>query len=156
MMIDMMAGTSTDVNIDCCRYDVGAGNAAERPVVTTEQTAVVERGERVEGVEREMCCSQVLDSPLSEQEAVDLAKVFGALADPVRLRLLGYVAAAPAGEVCACELVEPLGRAQPTVSHHLKVLYDAGLVNRQRRGAWVWYRVVPERVEALRAALAPR
>jgi ArsR family transcriptional regulator, arsenate/arsenite/antimonite-responsive transcriptional repressor len=126
------------------------GLEGEKSVVTTEQTAVVER------VEREMCCSPVLDSPLSEQEAVDLAKVFGALADPVRLRLLGYVAAAPAGEVCACELVEPLDRAQPTVSHHLKVLYDAGLVNRQRRGAWVWYRVVPERVEALRAALAPR
>jgi ArsR family transcriptional regulator len=141
MTIDMLTGASTDVNIECGRYDVEAA-------VATELTTAV--------AEPRMCCSPVLDSPLGEQEATDLAKVFGALADPVRLRLLGYVAAAPAGEVCACDLVEPLGRAQPTVSHHLKVLYDAGLVNRQRRGAWVWYRVVPERVEALRAALAPR
>jgi ArsR family transcriptional regulator, arsenate/arsenite/antimonite-responsive transcriptional repressor len=107
-------------------------------------------------LEPDVCCPQVLEAPLDEDQAVDLARVFGALADPTRLRLLGLLAAAPNGEVCACDLVEPLGRSQPTVSHHLKVLFDAGLVDRERRGPWIWYRVVPERVEALRTALAPR
>jgi ArsR family transcriptional regulator len=67
--------------------------------------------------------------------------------------LLSLIADAGDGEVCACELVEPLGKSQPTVSHHLKVLYEAGLVDREKRGPWVWYRVVPERVAALRDAL---
>ena len=97
------------------------------------------------------CCASVLTGALDEEQAAGLAKAFAALADPARLRLLSLVAAAP--EVCACELVEPLGRSQPTVSHHLKVLFEAGLVAREKRGTWVWYSVVPERVEALRDAL---
>ena len=101
----------------------------------------------------EQCC--VLAAPLSEAEATELAGGFAALADPVRLRLLGMLASAPEGEVCNCELVEPVGRSQPTVSHHLKVLADAGLVVGEKRGRFSWYRVVPERVEALRGALAP-
>jgi len=101
------------------------------------------------------CCPAVLGKPLSEEQAVDVAQMFAALAEPVRLRILGLIADASAGEVCACELVGPLHRSQPTVSHHLKVLHDAGLVEREKRGTWVWYRVVPERVEALRAALLP-
>jgi ArsR family transcriptional regulator, arsenate/arsenite/antimonite-responsive transcriptional repressor len=117
---------------------------ARTPLAVHDQTAI------------DACCPGVLESPLGEPEAADLARVFGALADPARLRLLGLLAAAPNGEVCACDLVEPLGRSQPTVSHHLKVLFDAGLVARERRGTWVWYRVVTERVEALRSALAPR
>ena len=76
-----------------------------------------------------------------------------AVADPARLRLLSLIAAQPGGQ-CACDLVEPLGKSQPTVSHHLKVLYEAGLVDREKRGTWVWYRVVPDRLAALRAALA--
>ena len=78
---------------------------------------------------------------------------FKALADPARLRLLSLIAASDGG-ACACDLIEPLGRSQPTVSHHLKVLREAGLVESERRGPWIWYRVVPERLEALRAALA--
>lgn len=77
------------------------------------------------------------------------------MADPARLRLFSLIAAQPSGEVCACALVEPLGRSQPTVSHHLRVLYEAGLVDRERRGTWIWYWVVPGRLEALGAALAP-
>ena len=100
----------------------------------------------------EACC--VLAAPLGEAEAAELARGFAALADPARLRLLGMLASAPEGEVCNCELVEPLGRSQPTVSHHLKVLADAGLITGEKRGRYSWYRVVPERVEALRAALA--
>lgn len=100
----------------------------------------------------EACCS-ILASPLDESDARELARGFAALADPARLRLFSLIAAQP--EVCACALVEPLGRSQPTVSHHLKVLYEAGLVEREKRGTWVWYWVAPGRLEALRQALGP-
>ena len=101
----------------------------------------------------EPCCASVLEAPLEPDQAATLASAFAALADPARLRLLSLIAAQPGGQ-CACDLVEPLGKSQPTVSHHLKVLYEAGLVDRDKRGTWVWYRVVPERLAALRAALA--
>lgn len=99
------------------------------------------------------CCPSLLDAPMTEDQAVETAPAFGALADPVRLRLLGMLAAAPDGEVCACALVDPLGRAQPTVSHHLKVLADAGLVTSEKRGRWVWYRVDRDRLAELQAVL---
>lgn len=102
----------------------------------------------------EGCCS-ILAAPLGELDAAALARGFAALADPARLRLFSLIAAQPSGEVCACALVEPLGRSQPTVSHHLKVLFEAGLVGREKRGSWVWYWAEPGRLEALRAALAP-
>jgi ArsR family transcriptional regulator len=98
----------------------------------------------------EVCCPSVL-SPLSVDEATELARAFAALADPVRLRLLSMVASAE--EVCSCDLQEPLGKSQPTVSHHTKALVDAGLIVGEKRGRWVWWRVVPERLEAVRAAL---
>jgi ArsR family transcriptional regulator len=84
---------------------------------------------------------------------VELARSFAALADPARLRLLSMIATAEAGEVCACDLVEPLGKSQPTVSHHLKILHEAGLVKTERQGRWIWYSVVNDRLEGLRAAL---
>lgn len=102
----------------------------------------------------EDCSPSILASPLPEAEASELARDFAALADPARLRLFSLIAAQPEGEVCACALVEPLGRSQPTVSHHLRVLYEAGLVDREKRGTWVWYRARPERLEALRSTLA--
>jgi ArsR family transcriptional regulator len=105
------------------------------------------------GSGREACCPSVLDAPLDETEAADLARAFAALADPVRLRLLSLIA--DAGEVCACELLEPLGKAQPTVSHHTKALADAGLIVGEKRGRWVWWSIVPERVATLADALAP-
>lgn len=98
-----------------------------------------------------VCCPSVLDSPLAEPDAQDLARVFAALADPVRLRLLSLVA--DAGEVCSCDLLEPLGKAQPTVSHHTKILAGVGLIVGEKRGRWVWWRLVPERLAAVRAAL---
>lgn len=101
------------------------------------------------------CCDEALPNPLDEQQAAGIARGFAALADPARLRLFTLIASQP-GEVCACSLVEPVGRSQPTVSHHLKVLYQAGLVDRQRRGSWIWYRAVPERVDALFSALSTR
>jgi ArsR family transcriptional regulator len=100
------------------------------------------------------CCEPVLTAVLAEDEAEELAAAFKVLADPVRLRLLSLIANQPGGEVCACDLVEPLGRAQPTVSHHLKVLHEAGLVDREKRGSWVWYAVVPQRLAVLRDALS--
>jgi ArsR family transcriptional regulator len=99
----------------------------------------------------ESCCASVLDAPLAEADAEDLAKVFAALGDPVRLRLLSLVA--DAGEICSCDLEAPLGKAQPTVSHHTKVLADVGLLVGEKRGRWVWWRIVPERVAAVRGAL---
>ncbi len=101
----------------------------------------------------EVCCASVLAAPLGEADAAELARGFAALADPARLQILSILAAAPAGEVCVCDLVEPLGKSQPTVSHHLKVLGEAGLVQGERRTKWVWYRLVPDRLAALRAAI---
>lgn len=100
------------------------------------------------------CCPAVLSSPLSEDRAATLARDFAALGDPIRLRLLSMIASAPAGEACVCELVEPLDRSQPTISHHLKLLSDAGLIVGEKRGRWVWYRAVPQRLAELRTVLA--
>ena len=97
------------------------------------------------------CCGSVLAAPLSERDATELAAAYAALADPVRLRLLSLIAAAD--EVCSCDLEEPIERSQPTVSHHTKALAEAGLIVGERRGRWMWWRVVPERVAALRDAL---
>jgi ArsR family transcriptional regulator len=102
----------------------------------------------------DVCCPSVLSAPLPERDATELARGFAALADPARLQILSIIAAAPEGEVCVCDFVEPLGKSQPTVSHHLKVLGDAGLVVGERRTKWVWYRLIPERLDALRTALA--
>ena len=95
----------------------------------------------------------MLVAPLSPAEADVLARGFAALADPVRLRLLSMIAATD--EVCACDLLQPLGKSQPTVSHHTKALAEAGLITGEKRGRWVYWSVVPEHVEALRRALSP-
>lgn len=102
----------------------------------------------------ETCCEPVAEEALTEAQAVELAAAFKVVADPVRLRLLSLIATAPAGEACACDLTGPVGRSQPTVSHHLSVLTDAGLLEREQRGRWAWFRVVPERLSVLSDALA--
>lgn len=99
------------------------------------------------------CCPPVLQGRLGQAAAEQIAAAFKALADPARLRLLSFIAAQPSGEACVCHLMKPLDISQPTVSHHLKVLFDAGLLTRDRRGTWVYYRIVPERLAALRDAL---
>jgi ArsR family transcriptional regulator len=101
----------------------------------------------------EACCAPLTDDVLSEDDAVELAGMFKLLADPVRLRLLSIVATAARGEICACDLTEPLGRSQPTISHHLSALTEAGLLEREKRGKWAWFRVVPDRLAVLRDAL---
>ncbi len=104
---------------------------------------------------RNSCCAAVLGTPLDAADAELLATRFHALADPVRLRLLSLLASAEGGEVCACDLVEPLGKSQPTVSHHLKVLRNAGLIDGEKRGTWVWYSVRRDAIADLHGALAP-
>ena len=96
------------------------------------------------------CCS-LLDAPIAATPATELAAAFAALGDPVRLRLFSMIAAA--GTACSCELVEPIGKSQPTVSHHTKVLAEAGLIVGEKAGRWVNWSVVPDKLEQLRAAL---
>ena len=103
----------------------------------------------------EPCCPPLLAEPLDEGAADQLAGLFGVLADPVRIRLLSIIAASPGGEACACDLAEPLGRSQPTVSHHLSRLVKAGVLDRDQRGKWAWFRIRPERLADLRDALDP-
>lgn len=99
----------------------------------------------------EMCCGSLTDAPLSESDAEELARVLAALADPVRLRLLSLVAAQH--EVCSCNLEGPLGKSQPTVSHHTRVLSEAGLLVGEKRGRWMWWRVEADRLTEVRKAL---
>ncbi|WP_298803498.1 metalloregulator ArsR/SmtB family transcription factor [uncultured Pseudokineococcus sp.] len=100
------------------------------------------------------CCAAPLTAaPLDADEAARLAHVLKALADPARLRLLSLVAAADGAEACVCDLTEPVGLSQPTVSHHLKTLVDAGLLTRERRGSWAFYALVPGALDAVAGAL---
>ena len=100
-------------------------------------------------------CPPLLQGPLDEGAALELARALKTIADPARLRLLSLIQAQPGGEACVCHLTEPLGLSQPTVSHHLRVLLEAGLVARDRRGSWAYYRIVPETFAMLRAVLDP-
>ena len=98
------------------------------------------------------CCAPLAEEPLDKSQAAQLAEWFRVLGDPARLRLLSLIASM--GEACAaCDLVEPIGVSQPTVSHHLKVLHKAGLVEREKRGRWVYYRAVPARLAVLSRVL---
>ena len=127
--IDVSSSLHDD--IDACQY----------PLVNTLDTLAAS-------------CSPLLAGPLPAAEAQRLAAALRVLADPARLRLLSLIQAQPSGEACVCNLTEPLGLSQPTVSHHLKVLLDAGLVEREQRGSWAYFRVLPERLETLRSLLA--
>jgi ArsR family transcriptional regulator len=99
-------------------------------------------------------CPPLSDGELSQAEADQLAAALRVLAEPARLRLLSLIQAQPNGEACVCHLTAPLGLTQPTVSHHLKVLLQAGLVEREQRGSWAYFRVVPDALAALRVVLA--
>ncbi|MFJ6844120.1 ArsR/SmtB family transcription factor [Streptomyces griseoluteus] len=99
------------------------------------------------------CCPGLLTAPLDEDQAVELAKVFKALGDPVRLRLLSMIASRAGGEVCVCDLTPAFELSQPTISHHLKLLRQAGLIDCERRGTWVYYWLVPEMTDRLAGIL---
>jgi ArsR family transcriptional regulator len=101
------------------------------------------------------CCTPLAGDPMSMSDATELAGVLKALADPARLRLLSLIQAHDGGEACVCELIEPLGLSQPTISHHLRTLQQAGLVEREKRGVWAYYRAVPERLRTLADLIAP-
>jgi ArsR family transcriptional regulator len=114
--------------------------AAALPLVTTDLAA---------------CCSPVTGQALDADTAARLARVFKALADPTRVRLLSLIAATAGGEACICDLTEPVGLSQPTVSHHMKQLVDAGLISREQRGKWAYYRVLDDALVTLARAIAP-
>jgi len=100
------------------------------------------------------CCAPLLSEALAPEAADELAAAFKVLADPVRLRLLSLIAAAPDGTACSCDLEAPVGKSQSTVSHHLSLLAEAGLITKQKVGRWVNCTVVPERLAVLRQALS--
>ena len=123
-----------DVRKSCARID-----ACQYPCVKTIATLDA--------------CPPLLAGPLPADDADRLARALRVLAEPARLRLLSLIQSQPDGEACVCHLNEPLGLSQPTVSHHLKVLLDAGLVEREQRGSWAYFRVVPDQLRALRDLL---
>jgi ArsR family transcriptional regulator, arsenate/arsenite/antimonite-responsive transcriptional repressor len=108
----------------------------------------------VTGQDESGCCPTLLTSPMEEEQAIELAKVFKALGDPVRLRLLSLIASRDGGEICVCDLTPAFDLSQPTISHHLKQLKNAGLIDSERRGTWVYYRLLPAATDRLAAVLA--
>jgi ArsR family transcriptional regulator, arsenate/arsenite/antimonite-responsive transcriptional repressor len=150
----MCAGLFTDVD-PWSHQSLGLGNDRQHP----ETTLIQDPGTPEPGTARPdvsvedygLCCPSLVGAPLEEADAAELAELLAALADPVRLRLLSLVAARV--EICSCELEAPLGKSQPTVSHHTKVLARAGLLVGEKRGRWVWWRVEPSRLAAVRRAL---
>ncbi len=105
------------------------------------------------GTLRDACCAPLLREPLTADQAVDLARILKALAEPTRLRLVSMVAASEGREACVCDLTGPLGLTQPTISHHLKILVDAGIFSRDKRGVWAYYALVPSALQALAVIL---
>ena len=103
----------------------------------------------------QVCCVPLTASPLSAEDAIELSARLKALADPARLRLVSLLLASENGELCTCDVTEPLGLSQPTVSHHFKVLHRAGIVTGERRGTWTFYRVVPEALAGLASVISP-
>jgi len=95
------------------------------------------------------CCTSLVQEPLRPADAEQLATTLKALADPARLRLLSIVASSEGAEACVCDLIDPIGLSQPTVSHHLKVLTEAGFLTRSKRGTWAYYRLVPDALEQI-------
>jgi len=101
----------------------------------------------------DMCCAPLLADVISDDDAADIASIFKALSDPIRVRLISFVNAAPNGEVCACDLPAVFDRSQPTMSHHLSILTKAGLLEREQRGKWAWFRVRPTQLAAMAGVL---
>lgn len=131
----------SDDFIDDDRYRGTLDGMPKLPVLETVPTAQV--------------CSAPLTSLLSVEDAAQLSMRLKALADPARLRLVSLLLASESGELCTCDVTEPLGLSQPTVSHHFKKLTEAGLANGERRGTWTYYRIVPEALAALAAVISP-
>jgi ArsR family transcriptional regulator len=133
---DRLTVVDTKRHIDRGQYKEGALGARDRATDIADPA---------------LCCASVVETPLDRVEATNLAHVLAALADPIRLQLFSIVAAQ--GEVCSCDLEAPLGRSQPTISHHTKLLAEAGLIVGEKRGRWVWWRIEPTRLADVRKAL---
>ncbi len=121
---------------------------------TAQKTFAIPDTTKPEVKEITRCCPPLLKGRITAEDTSYLAAIFRVLGEPARLQILSLISAQPSQEVCACELVETLGLAQPTVSHHLKVLYEAGLLTKERRGTWIYYRILPEKLAMLRDALS--
>jgi ArsR family transcriptional regulator, arsenate/arsenite/antimonite-responsive transcriptional repressor len=102
----------------------------------------------------DVCCAPLAQEPRGSEGAVELASRLKAIAEPTRLRLLSIITAEPGGEACVCDLTDPVGLSQPTVSHHLKVLVDAGILTREKRGVNAFYALVPGALDSLATVLA--
>jgi ArsR family transcriptional regulator len=118
-------------------------------------TTSIAAGNRPDLPLADACCAPLLREPITASQAADLARLLKALADPTRLQLVSMVAAREGGEACVCDLTEPLGLTQPTISHHLKILVEAGVFTRDKRGVWAYYSLVPSVLSALSAVLQP-
>lgn len=129
-----------DARIDVCQcvWQTGCMSRPALPVIPSRISA---------------CCAPLAGGVLDDQTADQLSRSFKALGDPTRIRLLSLIAAADDGEACICDLTEPVGLTQPTVSHHMKLLVDAGLVTREQRGKWAYYAVVRSALTELGAVL---
>jgi ArsR family transcriptional regulator len=130
---------------------IPATDAGRRPPLTQAEPADAVGAAGTAGA----YCTPLLREPITAAQAAHLARTLKALADPVRLRIVSMVAAHDGGEACVCELTEPLGLTQPTISHHLKVLVEAGLLTRDKRGVWAYYAIVPAALQALSGVLSP-
>ena len=130
--------------IDACQY----------PVHTGQVTTTTAAGTRPALPLADACCAPLLREPITAGQAVELARLLKALADPTRLRLVSMVAAHDGGEACVCDLTEPLSLTQPTISHHLKILVEAGIFTRDKRGVWAYYALVPAAMDALATVLS--
>lgn len=135
-----MSGAYDASNIDRCQSVDNNGRMISLPIVESRTAPTP-------------CCAPLVREPLSAEAANELARRVKALADPTRLRLLSLVAA-NGGEVCMCDLIAPVGVSQPTVSHHLKVLVEGGLLERDKRGVWAYYSLVPGALDSLAAVLS--
>lgn len=126
---------SMTLDIDACRY--------------LGQNEIMPVAEMLPVIDVTACCAPLVREPLDADNAEKLARSLKAIADPARLRLISMIAAHVGGEACACDLTDPLGLSQPTVSHHLKVLVDAGILHREKRATWAYYSIVPGSLDSL-------
>jgi ArsR family transcriptional regulator len=126
---------SMTLNIDVCQY--------------VRQNGTMSIAELLPVIDVTACCAPLVRAPLDAENAEKLARALKAIADPARLRLISMIAAHVGGEACACDLTDPLGLSQPTVSHHLKVLVEAGILHREKRATWAYYSIIPGSLDSL-------